>query len=84
MDESVVLDNSVECIGGNSISVKVVRHNELSKILNNPFRQPSEYFCFRLDLSNRHELISKYPLSVYSVRYLKMPEPIILSNLSGN
>ena len=38
----------------------------------------------RLDFNNKIELISKYSISNYKVRYLKKPNPIILVALEDN
>jgi len=72
----------MECFAYDTINVKPVRHNELNRILMNPFRGPGKYNVLRMDIADTHELYSKYPLSVYVYRYISYPYPIILRDLS--
>jgi len=67
-----------------AINIKPVRHNELNKILQNPFRQPSRYTVLRLDIDGSHELISKETLRTYHYRYIEFPYPIILIDLKDS
>jgi hypothetical protein len=56
--------------------------DEYHKIKRNPFRGMNNRRALRLDLAdNIVEIISKYPIKSYYLRYLKKPEPIILINL---
>lgn len=59
-----------------------VSQDELSKILKNPFRGPSSNRILRLDIGdNKVELISNYNISSYTIRYIRKPNPIILTYL---
>lgn len=54
----------------------------------NPFRKPDKNVAWRLDynstVSNTVEIISDQLITSYHLRYLKYPDPIILTNLSTN
>lgn len=64
------------------VSVYPVSQNELSKILKNPFRGPSKNRVLRLDINNNSiELISSIKINEYKIRYIRKPNPIILSSL---
>lgn len=77
--ESVELDNSY-C--NTTVSVTPVRQDEYHKLRNNPFRGPNKRRVIRLDSGNNIiELISKYPIKNYMIRYLSRPAPIILEDL---
>lgn len=64
------------------IRVKPVRHDELDKVLRNPFKSPDVY-VLRLDVGNRHQLISNYTIKNYTVRYVEFPPPFIIAPLGG-
>ena len=62
-----------------------VSQDELSKIINNPFRGPSKNRILRLDNnSNTAELISNDNIIDYTVRYIRKPNPIILTDLEDD
>lgn len=78
------------CDGKYSIVQDVipVTQDEFHRIKRNPFRGPSFHRALRLDLSDTDinpnsvvEIISKYPIGSYYVRYIKKLEPIILIDL---
>ena len=72
----------VATIEGKDVSVYPVSQDELSKIIKNPFRGPSKNRVLRLDTTNNLvELISNYPIEKYKIRYIKKPNPIILTSL---
>lgn len=72
----------VATIDGIEVPVYPVSQDELSKIIKNPFRGPSKNRVLRLDTtSNLVELISNYPIDNYKIRYVKKPNPIILTSL---
>ena len=56
-------------------------HDDLWYRLQNPFRGPSNGRVLRVNASNCIELISNHPIGSYVLRYLKQPEPIILTDL---
>lgn len=66
------------------MDVLPVKQDEYNKIKRNPFRGANNRRALRLDLSDGVvEIISKYPISNYYVRYLRKPNPIVLVNLEA-
>ena len=84
--ESVDLqDSNLKCNSIQEVPVIPTKHDNLQRILKNPFKRPNERRVLRLDLTgNMVELISKYTISNYTLRYISKPEPIILTNLPNN
>lgn len=73
-----------DCINGFNAYVYPVTQDEYARVKDNPFRGPTKYKVLRLDKGNKVvELIPKYPIGDYYIRYLKKPEPIILVDLTG-
>lgn len=69
-------------IGNKEVTVYPVSQDELSKIIKNPFRGPSNNRILRLDLGNNSiEVISNYDINKYLIRYIRKPNPIILVDL---
>lgn len=79
--EQCTLSDDNNCINGRIVSVVPTIHDDLDKVLKNPFKSPNSRKVIRLDFDNKIELISKYNISNYKVRYLKRPNPIILVTL---
>lgn len=79
--EQCTLSDEDNCINGRIVSVVPTIHDDLDKVLKNPFKSPNSRKVIRLDFDNKIELISKYNISNYKVRYLKKPNPIILVKL---
>ena len=82
--EQCTLNDENNCINNKIVSVVPTIHDDLDKILKNPFKSPNSRKVIRLDFDNKIELISKYNISNYKVRYLKRPNPIILVALEDN
>ena len=84
--ESVNLkDDRLGCMSGEDISVIPITQDEYHRIGKNPFRGANERKALRLDLSNKVvEIVSKYNVESYLVRYLSRPVPIILTNLADD
>lgn len=82
--EQCTLSNENNCINNKIVSVVPTIHDDLDKVLKNPFKSPNSRKVIRLDFDNKIELISKYNITNYKVRYLKKPNPIILVALEGN
>ena len=84
--ESVNLkDDELGCMSGEDISVIPITQDEYHRIRKNPFRGTNERRALRLDLSGKVvEIVSKYNVERYLVRYLSRPAPIILTNLPDN
>jgi hypothetical protein len=81
--ESVdVLNNCGERV---SIEVNPISYDDLNSSMKNPFRKPNGKRAFRLDISKdatlkNVELVSEVTMLSYSMRYVKYPSPIILTN----
>lgn len=82
--EQCTLSDENNCINNKIVSVVPTIHDDLDKVLKNPFKSPNSRKIIRLDFDNKIELISKYNISNYKVRYLKKPNPIILVALEDN
>lgn len=81
--ETVNLKDENNCINNKEADVVPVTQDELHTILKNPFRGPNKNRVLRLDIdTNIVELISKYNIGKYTIRYIAKPSPIILVNLS--
>lgn len=79
--EQCTLSDENNCINNKIVSVVPTIHDDLDKVLKNPFKSPNNRKVIRLDFDNKIELISKYSISNYKIRYLKRPNPIILVKL---
>ena len=79
--EQCTLSDENNCINGRIVSVIPTIYDDLDKVLKNPFKSPNNRKVIRLDFDNKIELISKYNISNYKIRYLKKPNPIILVKL---
>ena len=85
VDERVKMSDSAEpCIRDKYISVKPVSHDEVDRLIENPFKFNSRK-AFRLDTSKDTpyiEILSKDKhIASYKVRYIKKPTPIIIEDL---
>ena len=73
------------CMNGEDISVIPITQDEYHRIRKNPFRGTNERRALRLDLSGKVvEIISKYNVESYLIRYLSRPTPIVLTDLADN
>lgn len=82
-------DKKMDCGVGNYALVTPVTQDEFYRLNKNPFRGSNYRRVLRLDVSgqgNRQvvELVSKYNIKEYLVRYLSKPTPIILIDLPDN
>lgn len=82
--ESVLLsDESLGCKNNTRADVIPIRQDEYHIIKNNPFRGPSDKRVLRIDTgSSVIELISKYTIQSYFIKYLSKPKPIILQDIT--
>ena len=68
-----------------SQDVYPVRQYEYNRVKKNPFRGANERRALRLDLSEGNvEIISKFGVTSYYVRYIRKVKPIILEDLPNN
>lgn len=84
-EKAIISSDSLECKGcvKREVDVVPVTQDTLYRTKNSPFRGPNERRVLRLDSGAYNvELISKYPIISYTLRYLSKPEPIILNNLT--
>ncbi len=80
--EHVVLNEEDKCLNGKINSVYPVTQDELFKTIRNPFRGVDSDRVMRMDIAdNKVELVSKYHIKNYFVRYIKKPKPILLIDL---
>lgn len=81
--EAAKLDtNQGDCIDSKTIQVVPVTQDDLYRTLENPFKGAGLRRALRLDIGNNQvELISKYKIANYIVRYLEYISPIILTDL---
>ena len=84
--ESVNLkDDGLGCMNGEDVSVIPITQDEYHRIRKNPFRGTNERRALRLDLGGKVvEIISKYNVERYLIRYLSRPTPIVLIDLADN
>ena len=75
-------DSRLGCLDGIEASVVPLPQEDLYRAKDNPFRGPSKDRVLRLDIkSDLAELISKYNVDKYLMRYISQPTPIILVDL---
>ena len=81
--ESVILkDDTLGCRNGQEVIVKPITQDKYYSINRNPFKMANDKRVLRLLSENKAELISKFKIESYLIRYLSKPEPIILDDLS--
>ena len=79
--ESVAI-SSGPCGHATTLAVYPAKQDEYHKIKRNPFRGANDYRALRFDLSEGNvEIVSKYPVDTYYIRYLKTLSPIVLVDL---
>ena len=76
-----------DCFIDKQVNVVPKTHDEFNIQIDNPFKQPFKNKIWRLDISKINnnkvvELISPYTISDYQLRYIKYPNPIILTDLN--
>lgn len=82
--ESVLLAEG-RCETHTTQDVYPVRQDEYHKIKKNPFRGANDRRALRLDLSeNNIEIVSKYEVAEYYLRYLRKVRPIVLENMPND
>lgn len=79
--ESVILGNG-GCKEGTMMKVYPTKQDEYQNIKDNPFRGANDRRALRLDLSDGVvEIICKYDITTYYIRYIKKLSPIVLVDL---
>ena len=80
--EGVKLQSDDACLDDKELEVIPVTQDTFFRTYENPFKTVGKRRVFRLDISdNTIELVSKYNIKQYVVRYLEKPKPIILEDL---
>lgn len=72
------------CMDGMQLSVNPIKHEDLNRVLENPFKGPTRYKAVRYDNAGRDvnfHIISAVPLHAYHLVWLQRPYPIILTPL---
>lgn len=84
-ESAILKDSKLGCLCGINALVVPITQDEYYKAASNPFRNSNERRVLRLDFNeNTVELISKYNIDTYLIKYLSRPKPIILSDLPDN
>lgn len=83
--EQATIDQEEDiCLKGKHIPVVPTSADVFYKVNENPFRGPSKSRALRLDVNEGVvEIISKYKLSEYKIRYVRKPHPIMLVDLTN-
>lgn len=82
-ETAIISDDNAGCKNGSEILITPVTQDEFDRVIHNPFRQASKRRALRLDSgSNIVEIVSKYNIKDYTIRYLSKPTPIVLADLS--
>ncbi len=80
--EAVNTTGDKPCDNKTGMMVVPVTQDEYHVLKKNPFRGPNSRRALRLDLADGVvEIVCKYKVSSYYIRYLRKPAPIILENL---
>ena len=83
-ESALLSDESLGCKNNTRVIVIPIRQDEYHSVESNPFRGPSDKRVLRIDTgSSIVELISKYNIRSYFVKYLSKPKPIILQDISN-
>jgi len=78
-----LVPSSDSCLDEREIKVVPVTQDDLYRTLENPFKGTGYRRALRLDIANNKvELISKYKIKTYIIRYINKINPIILTDLS--
>ena len=83
--EAVTINDSSSCLNNTELMVIPITQDAYYKLNRNPFKMANNRRALRLDAGdNIAEIISKYTISKYLVRYLSKPTPIITTALTDN
>lgn len=84
-ESALLSDEALGCKNNTVVEVVPVRQDEYNRIKKNPFRGPSDRRVIRIDTgASTVELISKYNIERYFIKYLSKPKPIILENITSD
>ena len=81
--ESITITDTSSCLNNTELMVVPITQDAYYKLSRNPFKMANKRRALRLDAGdNIAEIISKYTISKYLVRYLAKPTPIITTTLT--
>jgi len=83
-ETALIKDECLKCCHQRNVVVRPVTQDTYYSISRNPFRRDNDRRVLRLLSDNKIELISRYPIKSYTVRYLSKPQPIILTDLTDS
>lgn len=76
-------EESMKCEALRQMDVYPATQDEYNRLRRNPFRGPNKRRALRLDMEGRRvEIVSRYEVESYYVRYVRKPKPIVLVDLS--
>lgn len=83
VEESVKIKHE-DCSTDTYSTIKPITHDFYQANLENPFKKPYSKVLWRLDYNGKHEIIhdGKTEIKEYKIRYIKQPNPIIVSDIS--
>lgn len=87
----MAINEMVEVTRGESnviLQIVPIRFDEYTRLMSKPFKRPLKYQAWRLinsDTANKADIIvgPSDTLAKYTIRYIRRPNPIIVSNLDG-
>lgn len=92
ISEYAIFASPLLCKNNNMVEIVPIRHDELVKRINNPFRGATKRRVLRLDAGigtdgYRENILIHVPnadIETYVLKYLRYPNPIILTPLEGD
>lgn len=84
-ESAMLSDDNLKCKNNIRVDVVPIRQDEYNIVKDNPFRGASKNRVLRIDTgSSIVELISKYNIQSYFIKYLSKPKPIILEDITDD
>lgn len=82
-EQATTIPSDNKCENEKRLYISPVTHDDYQRIIQNPFRGPNARRALRLDFGKLQvEVVTKYELGQYLVRYLSKPTPIVLCDLT--
>lgn len=87
-EQATINNTSNNCITNKVVDIIPRTHDEYNRQIINPFKKPDENLVWRIDYSSQNdfknvELISPHDIVQYHARYIKYPNPIILTDINN-
>lgn len=84
-EQATTIPSDNKCENEKLLYVSPVTHDDYQRIIQNPFKGPNARRALRLDFGKLQvEIVTKYELRQYLVRYLAKPTPIVLCDLTAD